>query len=323
MTRRKDPAETRVPVGPEDLPAFTPVPVKPRHDGWTPARQKAFIGALADTGSVSRAARYVNMSPEGAYYLRRRPGAEGFRRAWEAALDLGVQRLKDIAYERAIDGQLSPVFVAGKLRGFRRVRNDRLLMFCLRMNARDERGKRLAASYFDPGASRLHGGTGDVVYPSSSNEVVGLTKTSSSSVAVGRTITSSSNEVIGQTSMPSSSVAVGQTYTIPALTRAEKDDMNAAIVEHFAPVDMSLAEIETMQAQLAEIAARKRAELDGPPEHNEDTAFLELRSSDWKEAGELEGLVEVEDELEQFNEDEDHWRDLDWADDGNEGEEAA
>ncbi len=62
------------------------MPVKPRHDGWTPARQNAFIGALADTGSVSRAARYVNMSPEGAYYLRRRPGAEGFRRAWEAAL---------------------------------------------------------------------------------------------------------------------------------------------------------------------------------------------------------------------------------------------
>lgn len=30
---------------------------------------------LADTGSVSRAAQMVNMSPEGAYYLRRQPGA--------------------------------------------------------------------------------------------------------------------------------------------------------------------------------------------------------------------------------------------------------
>ena len=35
------------------------------------------------------------------------------------------------------------------------------------------------------------------------------------------------------------------------ISRAEKDDMNAAIVEHFAPVDMSLAEIEAMQAQLS------------------------------------------------------------------------
>jgi hypothetical protein len=293
MTRRKDPTEIRVPVAPDDLPVFTPVPVKPRHDGWTPARQRAFIGALADTGSVSRAARYVNMSPEGAYYLRRRPGAEGFRRAWEAALDLGVQRLKDIAYERAIDGQLSPVFVAGKLRGFRRVRNDRLLMFCLRMNARDERGRRLAASYFDrrPSSSEAIGpqglradrltGSGDPL-PSPSGEGPG----------------------VGPVRMPAS-------ITVPTLTRAEKDDMNAALVEHFQPVDMTLKEIEAMQAQLAEIAARKRAEQDGPPDHDTDASYVELRSSDWKEAGELEGLLEVEDELEPWREDEDHWRNLD------------
>ena len=290
MTRRKDPAETRIPVAAEDLPAFDSVPVKYRHDGWTPARQKAFIGALADTGSVSRAARYVNMSPEGAYYLRRRPGSESFRRAWEAALDLGVQRLKDIAYERAIDGQLSPVFVAGKLKGFRRIRNDRLLMFCLRMNARDERGKRLAASYFDSDAARLHGGTG----------------TSSSSVAVGQTKTSSSSTAPLPNPKP---VRLAVSYTLPALSRAEKDDMNAAMVEHFDPVDMSLAEIEAMQTQLAEIARRKRDEEDGPPDHAIDTPFTQLTSSDWKAAGDLEDLIEVEDELEQWNEDEDHWRD--------------
>ena len=319
MTRRKDPAETRIPVAAEDLPAFDSVPVKYRHDGWTPARQKAFIGALADTGSVSRAARYVNMSPEGAYYLRRRPGSESFRRAWEAALDLGVQRLKDIAYERAIDGQLSPVFVAGKLKGFRRIRNDRLLMFCLRMNARDERGKRLAASYFDSDAARLHGGTGT----SSSSVAVGQTGTSSSSVAIGQTGPSSSSVAVGQTKTSPSSTAplpnpkpvrLGVSYTLPALSRAEKDDMNAAMVEHFDPVDMSLAEIEAMQTQLAEIARRKRDEDDGPPDHAIDTPFTQLTSSDWKAAGELEDLIEVEDELEQWNEGEDHWRDNPGAD---------
>ncbi len=302
MTRRKDPAETRIPVAAEDLPAFDSVPVKYRHDGWTPARQKAFIGALADTGSVSRAARYVNMSPEGAYYLRRRPGSESFRRAWEAALDLGVQRLKDIAYERAIDGQLSPVFVAGKLKGFRRIRNDRLLMFCLRMNARDERGKRLAASYFDSDAARLHGGTGT----SSSSGAIGQTGTSSNSVAIGQTGTSSSSTAPLPNPKP---VRLGVSYTLPALSRAEKDDMNAAMVEHFDPVDMSLAEIEAMQTQLAEIARRKRDEEDGPPDHAIDTPFTQLTSSDWKAAGELEDLIEVEDALEQWNEDEDHWRD--------------
>src|SRR5688500_13122689 len=90
------------------LPDFAPVPRKPRHDGWTPERQKAFVEALADTGSVSRAAAMVNMSPEGAYYLRRQPGADGFRRAWEAALDYGVARMKDIAFERAVEGTLVP-----------------------------------------------------------------------------------------------------------------------------------------------------------------------------------------------------------------------
>ena len=310
MPRRKDPAETRIPVAAEDLPAFDSVPVKYRHDGWTPARQKAFIGALADTGSVSRAARYVNMSPEGAYYLRRRPGSESFRRAWEAALDLGVQRLKDIAYERAIDGQLSPVFVAGKLKGFRRIRNDRLLMFCLRMNARDERGKRLAASYFDSDAARLHGGPGT----SSGSIAVGQTGTCSSSVAIGQQETPPSRlregPGVGQSaSHTPKPLRLGVSYTLPALSRAEKDDMNAAMVEHFDPVDMSLAEIEAMQTQLAEIARRKRDEEDGPPDHAIDTPFTQLTSSDWKAAGELEDLIEVEDELEQWNEDEDHWRD--------------
>ncbi len=118
------------------LPAFEPVPRKPRHDGWTPARQVAFIEALADTGSVSTAAAQVNMAAVGAYQLRRQPGAEGFARAWEAALDMGVLRLKDEAFDRALNGQLVPVIAGGKLLGYRRRRNDRLIMFILRHYSR-------------------------------------------------------------------------------------------------------------------------------------------------------------------------------------------
>jgi hypothetical protein len=204
----------------EPLPVFDAVPRKYRHDGWTPDRQRAFIEALADTGSVSRAAHEVNMSPEGAYYLRRQRGAEGFRRAWEAALDFGVQRLKDIAFERAIDGQLVPVFVAGKLMGFRRKKNDRLLMFCLRMNARGEDGQRLSASYFQP--SPLAG--------------EGRLERSESGVRGGST-----------------------TITHPLPTRTEKDDDNAALIQNFNPVEMTLPEIEAMQAMLTQAAARHEA----------------------------------------------------------------
>ena len=101
---------TRQPAAKGTLPDFTPVPRQcNRHDGWTPQRQRGFIEALADTGSVKRAAHAVNMTPEGAYYLRRHPEAEEFRAAWAAALALGVQRLEDIAMDRALNGVESPV----------------------------------------------------------------------------------------------------------------------------------------------------------------------------------------------------------------------
>jgi hypothetical protein len=278
MTRRKDPAATRTPVSEMEaaghaLPQFEPVPRKYRHDGWTPERQKAFIAALADTGSVKRAARAVNMSPEGAYWLRRQPGSETFRRAWEAALDFGVQRLKDEAFDRALNGQLSPVFVGGKLKGFRRIKNDRLLMFCLRMNARGEDGRRLSASYFDPNAFRLTGSP-------------------SSSAAIGQ-----------QGILPSS-------ITMPNLSQAEKDDMNAALIEHFDPVNLSLPEIEAMQAMLAQAAARHRAETEGPVEGDVGVDFVALKDGDFKPCGEVEDLTGADEPLEPFDPEEDDWQSL-------------
>lgn len=124
------------PAPPRTLPAFTPVPrQRQRFDGWTPERQRAFIEALADTGSPRHAARTVGMTPEGAYLLRRHPKGEEFRKAWEAALALGVERLEDIAMDRAIHGIEVPVYSYGKLVGTRRVYNDALLMFLLRNRA--------------------------------------------------------------------------------------------------------------------------------------------------------------------------------------------
>ena len=53
---------------------FTPVPTRQRDDGWSPARQRAFLEALASCGSVSAAARVVGLSRESAYALRRQIG---------------------------------------------------------------------------------------------------------------------------------------------------------------------------------------------------------------------------------------------------------
>ncbi|MFW2350421.1 hypothetical protein [Qipengyuania sp.] len=136
MTRKADPRETRLPVPRGELPPFDPVPRRcARHDGWTATRQRRFIEALADSGSVESACRTVNMSTVGAYHLRRQPGADSFRAAWEAALDLGVQRIEDAAMDRALNGTEETIHYHGEHVATRRRYNERLVMFILRNRA--------------------------------------------------------------------------------------------------------------------------------------------------------------------------------------------
>ena len=80
------------------LPQFAPVPrAKDRSNGWRPEVQRAFIEALAETGSVKSASRRVNRAEAGAYLLRRHPEAAEFRKAWDIALDIGMRRIEDVA----------------------------------------------------------------------------------------------------------------------------------------------------------------------------------------------------------------------------------
>jgi hypothetical protein len=64
-----------------------------------------------------------------------------------------VPKLKDIAFQRAIEGELVPVFSGGRLIGFRRKYNDKSLMFCLRHYGQDESGRRTTINYFSTRAS--------------------------------------------------------------------------------------------------------------------------------------------------------------------------
>lgn len=115
------------------LPAhFTPAPLRPRHDGWTPEKQVAFIEALAESGCVDEACKRVGMHRSSAYELRARKNAESFRAAWDAALDHAIQRLSDAAFSRAINGVTRPVFYKGELVGERTYFDERLTMFMLR-----------------------------------------------------------------------------------------------------------------------------------------------------------------------------------------------
>ena len=111
---------------------FTPVPLRSRHDGWTPERQSQFLEALAECGCVDEACKRVGMGRSSAYALRARMDAGSFRAGWSAALDHGVGRLEDAAFSRAINGVTRPVFYKGEQIGERTYYDERLAMFLLR-----------------------------------------------------------------------------------------------------------------------------------------------------------------------------------------------
>ncbi len=107
---------------------FAPVPtLRERHDGWTPERQRRFILVLAEHGGVSAAARAIGMTAQGANRLRKRAGAEGFARAWDAALSEGRLKAFDEAMRRGRDGYTSPILRNGKIVGYRQRFDNRLL----------------------------------------------------------------------------------------------------------------------------------------------------------------------------------------------------
>ncbi len=106
-----------------------------RKNGWSAARQVEFINHLAEHGSVRAACRAMGVGEHQIYKIRRHPQAAEFRAAWEAALDIGIQRIEDVAMDRALHGVEEPVYSGGEIVGTRRKYNDRLLMFLLRNRA--------------------------------------------------------------------------------------------------------------------------------------------------------------------------------------------
>ncbi len=118
---------------------WIPVRRQPHPGGWSAEKQRVFIAALADTGSVTQAARDVGMSTRSAYALRRAPEGAGFARAWTAAIHQGMNRLVDVCMERALEGTEEAIFDKdGHVIGHRRRYHDRMAMFLLRAHLPDQ-----------------------------------------------------------------------------------------------------------------------------------------------------------------------------------------
>lgn len=121
------------PVDPDDLVIdFVPVPrLRARRNGWSEARQRGFIAALARCGSVAAAARLVGMTKRSAYRLIAAPGADSFAAAWDAAADIGLSRLRLDSLQRSLQGDYVPIYRCGKLVRVEHRRNDKLAIALL------------------------------------------------------------------------------------------------------------------------------------------------------------------------------------------------
>ena len=130
MRAAAPPPAAAPPAPSADLPpflSFAPVPVKARHDGWSPDQQLRFVVLLARGAGVEEAARRLGRSPQSAYRLRRRSGGEGFARAWDEATRFagqargaafGAAALPGSAREAAVETLLVPRTYRGRLVGF-------------------------------------------------------------------------------------------------------------------------------------------------------------------------------------------------------------
>lgn len=114
------------------LAGFSPVPLQRRRfDGWTADRQRLFLRALAETGSVSQACHEAGITARSAYRLRAHPLGRNFSTAWNEALRAASAKLLTLAYERAVNGNYVEHWRDGKLVGETRQPSDKLLMYLL------------------------------------------------------------------------------------------------------------------------------------------------------------------------------------------------
>jgi AraC-like DNA-binding protein len=62
---------------------------------WTPTKQRLFLAALLEYGSVHRAAQVAGMSRSSAHRLRARLSGSAFDRSWANAMALHAARMAD------------------------------------------------------------------------------------------------------------------------------------------------------------------------------------------------------------------------------------
>jgi hypothetical protein len=136
---RRDPealAEVVSRAGPDDV----------RYDGWTPFARRFFLQTLAETGRVSEACRWAQLSKQSAYALRARDPL--FAAGWDAACEIARTQLADALFEKAIDGVTETIVKDGEVVAERHRFDSRLSIAVLhRLDKRCDRAAELGAHH--------------------------------------------------------------------------------------------------------------------------------------------------------------------------------
>jgi hypothetical protein len=149
--------QNNLPVAPvNDLPPeleFTPIERRYQagRNTITPDRQRAFIRALAETGSVALASKVIGNAGGSLYALKLVPGAESFAAAWDIAVQRGARQVRDILVDHAINGTPEYIYKDGVLVAERRVFNYRMMMWIVAHAMPEEYGM--------PSGLGAHGGS--------------------------------------------------------------------------------------------------------------------------------------------------------------------
>jgi hypothetical protein len=110
---------------------------RPSHRSWTPAKQRAFLEALAASCNVKLAARKAGVSTSRAYV--RRANDASFRAGWDRALATGFAQLEMMLLERALHGVEKKVIARDGTTTIMREYSDRTALALLRMHRENAR----------------------------------------------------------------------------------------------------------------------------------------------------------------------------------------
>ncbi|HWQ34318.1 MAG TPA: terminase [Blastocatellia bacterium] len=97
---------------------------------WTPEKERFLKKLRLTGGNVSRAARAARVSRSTVYFWRDEDS--DFAKAWDDAIEEGLDDLEQEARRRAFKGTKKPVYQGGRLAGYVQEYSDTLLIFLLK-----------------------------------------------------------------------------------------------------------------------------------------------------------------------------------------------